>query len=318
MIPRWILSSCALILAAALLGRIFGERISGKLRYAMWLVVLLRLLVPVQLLSYDVPLAPVAAIGEGVQERVIPLTLDHNTVLQQEAAVRITEAGDVFVPTSAKPLDSASQSDELRMRSLSGFLRKVWIMGAAVVAAVFAFANLSFGYRLRKARKLTDIDYELPVYTVKAISSPCLFGVLRPAMYIPEKMLEDRSVLRHALAHEYAHFEQGDHLWGALRCAALSIHWWNPLAWWALVLSKQDGELAADEGALRILRFRQRRAYGETLLALVTARMRPMDVLSCAAAMTAVKNTLRQRIRRMPIGRDIGSDPLLLPCCSWR
>ena len=42
----WILSSCVLILVIVLLRRLFMGRISSRLRYALWLPVLLRLLIP--------------------------------------------------------------------------------------------------------------------------------------------------------------------------------------------------------------------------------------------------------------------------------
>ena len=57
---EWILSSCLLILAVLLLRKTLGSKISAGLRYALWLVVLLRLLVPVQLFTFEVeaPMKP--------------------------------------------------------------------------------------------------------------------------------------------------------------------------------------------------------------------------------------------------------------------
>ena len=48
-----------------------------------------------------------------------------------------------------------------------------------------------------------------------------------------------------------AHRRHGDHVWAVLRGAALALHWYNPLVWLSAALSKRDGELACDEGALR-------------------------------------------------------------------
>ena len=43
---EWILTSTALILAVVLMRAILGRRMGPKLRYALWLVVLARLLLP--------------------------------------------------------------------------------------------------------------------------------------------------------------------------------------------------------------------------------------------------------------------------------
>lgn len=51
---EWIVSSSVLILAVLAVRRLLRDRISGTARYALWLVVLVRLLVPVQFLSLPV------------------------------------------------------------------------------------------------------------------------------------------------------------------------------------------------------------------------------------------------------------------------
>ena len=134
---------------------------------------------------------------------------------------------------------------------------------------------------------------------VAGLPSPCLFGLFRPAVYVTEEVARDPAMLRHVLAHERTHYRHRDHLWSVLRGAALAVHWWNPLVWLAVSLSRRDGELACDEGALRALGEGERTAYGETLLSLVTARAAPRDLLSFATTMSGGKRSLRERITRI-------------------
>ena len=64
-----------------------------------------------------------------------------------------------------------------------------------------------------------------------------------------------------------------------------------------MVLSKQDGELACDEGAVARLGEAERIPYGRTLVDMVAARsLRPGDLLSCSTAMTGGKKSIQQRI----------------------
>ena len=104
------------------------------------------------------------------------------------------------------------------------------------------------------------------------LPSPCLFGLFRPAIYLTEDVVvTDEAVLRHVLVHEETHFRHGDHIWSALRGVALALHWWNPLVWLTVVLSRQDGELACDEGALKRLPQEEHAAYGRAILQAVAA-----------------------------------------------
>ena len=45
---EWIITSCVVITAILVIRFCFKERIGARLRYALWLVVLIRLLLPVQ------------------------------------------------------------------------------------------------------------------------------------------------------------------------------------------------------------------------------------------------------------------------------
>ena len=51
---EWMLSSSVLILAVLAARWLLRDRISGTVRYALWLIVLVRLLVPVSLFSAPV------------------------------------------------------------------------------------------------------------------------------------------------------------------------------------------------------------------------------------------------------------------------
>ncbi len=121
--------------------------------------------------------------------------------------------------------------------------------------------------------------------------------MLRPAVYVTPGAAEDETALRHILAHELTHYAHFDHLWSLLRCLALALHWYNPLVWLAVGMSKGDGELACDEGAVARLGEEERIPYGRTLVDMVAARsLRPGDLLSCSTAMTGGKKSITQRV----------------------
>ena len=308
MLLEWVITATFLILVVLGLRAALGKRISARLRYALWAVVLVRLLVPVQL--FTSPLAGTWVVTETRTEQNVytPVSrgeqfhpdgptivldtkgeVDNGPVLSAPSAPTLPDAPAVPEPPAAPDLTKAP-----------AWLGWIWLGGSLAAALVMLGSNLRFARRLRRCRaRLDGADCPLPVYAAVGLPSPCLFGVLRPAVYVTPETTADAAMLRHVTAHEYTHFRQGDHIWSFLRCAALAVHWWNPLVWLAVKLSRRDGELSCDEGALKRLGDGERAAYGNTLLALVTAKPRPGDLLCFATTMAGDKKSLRERITRI-------------------
>ena len=192
-----------------------------------------------------------------------------------------------------------------RTVTLSEALTYVWYAGMAGVGAWFLFTNLRFARALRKARTPYRVEgCRYPVYLVSALPSPCLFGVLRPAVYLNEKALQSPDALRFVLAHEQTHARHLDPLWSLLRGVCLTVYWFDPLVWLAAVLSREDCELACDEGTLRALGADERAAYGKTLLTLVPVCDKPQNPLLGATTMTSGKRSLKERITRIAENRQ--------------
>lgn len=305
---EWILSSCLLILVVLGLRAALGKRISAGLRYGLWAVVLARLLVPVAL--YTAPVAGMSVNAPGVPEAlredsIYVLPVDSRPAA--ESGVQFAEDGSVApfgdVSSFGYPRLTADgervvrYADKISPLDLLGW---IWIAGAAVMGLVLAVSNLRFYSRLRRVRRpMEGVSAPVPVYVAAGLPSPCLMGVLRPAVYVTKEAAADPAMLRHVLAHELTHYRHLDHWWSVLRGGALAVHWWNPLVWLAVVCSRRDGELACDEGALQELGDGERTAYGETLLALVTAKSGPGDLFRFATTMTGGGRSLRERIQRI-------------------
>ena len=305
---EWVFTSVFLILVVLALRAALGRRISARMRYALWAVVLLRLLVPVQL--FESPIAGTWALTEARTEwnAVAPPPAMTAPSLPEPPAAGITglpvtdvKPGSVpTLPGSPAAPDAPEPPAAPDLSALAPWLGRAWLAGTGLAALVLLASNLRFYARLRKGRvPLEGADCPLAVYEAGGLPSPCLFGIVRPAVYVAPETAADPDMLRHVLAHEYTHFRQGDHIWSLLRCAALAVHWWNPLVWLAVGLSRRDGELACDEGALRRLGDGERAAYGNTLLALVTAKPGPGDLFRCTTTMAGDKRSLKERITRI-------------------
>ena len=310
---QWAITSSALILIVLAARYLFRNKLSARLRYALWGVVLLRLLVPFQV---ELP-APVSD--------NLPVLASN---LAQDMTPRLDDTMLYAIPTERSPRDQVLPVEPPQYtRTLHGeadweyysggvvydgknithyffmmtaleVLIIIWIAGTALTALVVLASNLRFYGRLRKRRKtLEGTEAPIPVYTAAHLSSPCLFGVFKPAVYVTPGAAEHPDALRHVLAHELTHYAHRDHIWSLLRCLALALHWYNPLVWLAVGLSKRDGELACDEGSVVRLGEGERIPYGRTLVDMVAARSpRPADLLSCSTAMTGGEKSVKARV----------------------
>ena len=309
-----LLTSSVLILALLALRQLFRRTVSRRMQYALWLLVLVRLLVPLNVgtLAHNV-LSAAAPVQTVVEERLdTPVLYVQDGTERRPAQLlpgKESQGEPLSPPSDAAQIAPADEysivTPTYRTVTLSEALTYVWYAGMAGVGAWFLFTNLRFARALRKARTPYRVEgCRYPVYLVSALPSPCLFGVLRPAVYLNEKALQSPDALRFVLAHEQTHARHLDPLWSLLRGVCLTVYWFDPLVWLAAVLSREDGELACDEGTLRALGADERAAYGKTLLALVPVCDKPQNPLLGATTMTSGKRSLKERITRIAENRQ--------------
>lgn len=321
---EWIVTSSALILLVLLLRALIKSRVSPRLRYALWGLVLLRLVIPVSLWESPASVLRAAQVNEGYQ---LVSTLPDNMSLYENGSWRFVAGPDgafqmerdaagrwevdqprlhnaygwVAVPSAEEARALRDQGQKAvdtaglkRLVDVQNVLRVVLQAGIWLFMLFLAAVNGKFALGLRRGRRPDGEYHGRPVFIMEGLPTPCLFGLFRPGIYLTPGLGEDEKP--HVLAHEYAHFRQGDHIWAALRDLCLALHWYNPLVWLAAYLSRRDCELSCDEGAVRLLGEENRVDYGRTLVGLVARRTTPRDLACCATTMTGGKSALKERI----------------------
>lgn len=303
MMNEWIISS-SLLIAAVLLGRrLLRGRISLRLQYALWAVVLIRLLVPFQLFTSDFGAGSIAQdmdISEPVRQ-VYASAREDDYERAYDAAYSQVVAEYLSTSQSFDPVvverEAAAQAEAAIELGMDRLLTGIWFAGMAVMTAVVVFCNVHLGLQLKRRRwELPVSDSLLPVYVTEAVPTPCIFGFFRPVIYLTAEAAGDEQVRRHVLAHELTHYRHWDHIWSVLRSLCLILHWYNPLVWMAARVSRADAELACDEGALARLGEEHRADYGRTLIGL-TCPDHGGSMFVTATTMTGSAGSIRERIK---------------------
>lgn len=321
----WIISSSVLIAAVIILRQLFKGRISQKMQYALWGLVLLRLLIPVSLfqskisvenLTQSIVSKPnVQAIAqdwttprqsyESVYQELMQEFPTDSVGIPNTQPFHDGELPDQSVIIPLEPLPVKIQQEvqhrleqSTPLYSLRQILGTVWLAGMIIVGAFLLFTNWHFSHRLKRSRIPSSVETtSVPVYVSSLTETPCLFGLLRPVIFVTPEIAARPDALQFILAHETTHYHHGDHIWAFLRCICLILHWYNPLVWLAAALSRKDCELACDESTVMRIGEDNRIAYGKTLVDMTCIRRTGKATLLTATTMLSDKKNLTERIR---------------------
>lgn len=246
--------TASVVILVVLLARVFLKKAPKIYSYALWSVVLFRLLCPVSIQSPVSVLevtGPEVTRSEGITTSVSYIPADYVRVEPQ-----------VQTPTPAQ----TSQPQEAE----KGFTTEtavvvLWLTGVAVMLLRSAAEYVQLRRKLVGATPFRD-----NVYLADHISTPFAMGILLPKIYLPSNIPSWER--RYIVAHERHHIRRGDHIIKLLAYFALSLHWFNPLAWVAFVQAGKDMEMSCDEAVIKKLGPQIRADYSASLLRLATGQ----------------------------------------------
>ena len=301
-----LVTSSVMILGILCLRKLTMGKISMRVRYALWLLVAVRLLMPVSVGTSPISvlnLLPAFLQAGGQSDARISDSENGQTAngagetegkenAGKEEETHAAQSKEIGAETDFLLQHPAQETDgqSLHITTVIDGAQKnlgsspvyvvlvVWLSGFLSVSGYMLFMRMRFVGYLRKNRE-EIVGEEIPViigerlaargmrvYRVKGLPSPCLVG---RHIYIGEQTPEAAQELTHILAHEYCHAVHGDGFWALLRCALVAVYWFDPFVWAAAFAARQDSDLACDEAAVGLLGEEERFAYGRTLLALL-------------------------------------------------
>ena len=288
------------IILVVLLARLILRKAPKIFSYALWAVVLFRLLCPVSVSSWFsiLPAVQTQPAGEGqttvhIHTGIAVMNSQVNEYLADhpypaEFTPSEWEGSDI----GAVYLDDVSRMVAAAAPDWAAAACRVWLAGAALLLG-YSAASL-----LRLRRKLTGtlpLDGEKGVWLADHIPSPFVLGVLRPKIYLPSDLPETER--DYILLHERTHIRRGDHILRALAWLALALHWFNPLVWLAFHLAGKDMEMSCDETVLRKMGRDVRADYSTSLLRLSAGTRLPAGPLAFGAGdpKNRIKNILNYK-----------------------
>jgi len=314
------------VIAVIILAQMLARRtLSAKWSCALWVVLLLRLAVPV-LPESGLSIWNLAPLSWA--QHVFSEKKDQGA--GQVSVLVITDGLDASAPPSEKeafPLWLAPRT----------LLPIIWLAGAMCLMCGIVIGNLRLWDTVRRLPFVTDhallelfeecrqsmrVQTVVGLVVTDRVKSPILFGFVRPRVLLPAGIVRELPFerLRYIMLHELAHLKRGDILVGWILALLQSLHWFNPLVWWAFGRMRSDRELACDEQVLSHMPEVEHRNYGDVLIGMME-RFTHIHRLPAIAGILENKDQLKRRLVmikkfRRPARREIIAFAVLLAVLS--
>ena len=281
-------SASVAVLLVLLLRKLFKEKLFAKVFVMLWLLIIIRLLLPFEFYS---SLSVFAPEKEPVFEEV-----NQPFYIENPEEFGFSETKEE-IPTVSEKTKNAKISSE-------SALVFIWALGGISVLGFFAAKHF---YSVKRILKNSE-PYDVPeiyktgktrFYKSKNLASPLSFGILRPAIVIPEETEEKE--LHFVLLHEQTHIKDRDAVLKILALFALSLNWFNPLVWFMVKIFERDIERYCDERVLKKIGAEKALFYANTILDFAERESLSLNYFSAASLCERVTSIMKTKHKKQNI-----------------
>lgn len=326
------LQTCVLVCLVLATQVTLRNKLAPRWRYALWLLVVIRLALPwapqsglsvynlVPFAGSESSAVTAGALPDDAAAASWPAAAasGHSPPLDDVAlepggtTAGSQGAGADRIGGGANHVDVPARHEGYGWEALTRLIPLVWLLGAIAVAACASAQSIALAAAVRRQRFVTDqqtldvledckaelgVHRYLAVVETSQVSSPTLFGFIWPQVLLPLGAIESfgRHRLRHVFLHELVHLKRHDVALNWVMTLLQALHWFNPLVWYAFRRMRADREQACDASVLSRARPGESRQYGLTIVHLLE-RFSRRRRLPCLAGVLEDNTQIRRRI----------------------
>ena len=300
--------SGSLLILALLLGKRFlKDKISRQWQYYIWLIVLLRLLLP---FGPEVSLMGKAyqAVDQAISQTV-PLPPQQNAPGYNLAPAVGAEQHNEPVNSPADDITTAHQFQDIGVL-LINHIWLVWLVAALgllirkitiyqgfvryIKAGLTPVSDIERLDELSIVAEQSGIKKPIELCVNPLVSSPLLIGFFRPCIVLPSADIPEKD-FRYIILHELTHYKRRDMFYKWLVQITVCLHWFNPLVYLMSREITKACEFSCDEAVLAKMGSSNAQDYGKTLLDAMAAVGRYKENLG-AVTLSENKELLKERL----------------------
>jgi len=258
------ISAGLIILIIILIRKVFITKINHIIISIMWIMALLRLILP---------------FSDTSKYSIFNLFyLIKNFTTNSNISSYITQ--DINLTNSIK-------SANILPTNQYNILTIVWIVGIAILSINF-FVQLFYTKKLIKRSKtinllnVNEIDSSITRINLKRkvnikissdIISPVSFGIFKPVILFPEHFkFNNIELLNHIIIHEYMHIKHYHFIIKMFLIVFLCIFWFNPAVWLLYLYVNRDIEILCDKQVIKFIGYAEREKYASNLVYMLSEK----------------------------------------------
>ena len=281
------------------------RRASPLVRHALWGLVLLRLVLPIDL---SVPFSLWGLVGHA------DVASSAGTLLLDAWPASGWDTGGT-TEGSAPSTDYGPKTSTYWLL----LLLAAWAIGAITVGSFAVARRRIYRQLVRRARPVTDVSVlaivqhwqesfrvrrRVRTVTSDEFSSPFTYGSLRPVVFLPRAVLEsDQAGLTESVvAHELAHVSRWDDLLLKIQLLISVLYFFNPVAWASARRMRDESEQICDGMVLGSGGI-PARTYGRSILTVL--RLGVAGEPNLIPALVSTRERLEMRLKGIKKGRSI-------------
>ena len=272
------IKSSALIVFIIILKSIFRFKLPPQWHYALWFILVIRLLIPFDITTHY---------NFMNFNNVIETGVDRNEyVIPNEKDELVFDENEILNPSLGSIAAIQNKMEQSNGLIITRIMISVWLIGM-IVLLTFLFRTIwIISKSLKNKKSVKDeltlwvfkdcskrmkIRSNLNLFESEQVKIPFLIGLIKPQIIIPVNFSHvlKRTELSHVFLHELSHYKRLDVLCAWVTTILNVIHWFNPLIWLAFYLMRVDREIACDGNALKYLSNKEQLEYGRSILQLV-------------------------------------------------
>lgn len=243
-----------LILVIIVIRSLALNHVSKKTFLLLWLVVILKLLIPVTLPSKFSILSFINAFMIKPDKGPGGGYLTNLVTNRSETVVRYVEQSNISL------------------------IQIIWLLGVIFLGIYFIATYILCRKKFDKATLVKNsycmkwignlkLKRNIQIKELGSLNTPLSYGIIHPTILLPKEIdWNEEKKVKYILTHEYVHICRFDSILKIILTITLCLHWFNPMVWVMYILANRDIELSCDEAVVRCFGESKNSAYALTLI----------------------------------------------------
>ncbi|MGL5353951.1 MAG: M56 family metallopeptidase, partial [Clostridium sp.] len=313
-----------------LIRQLLKKNISKNIIYYIWVILLVKLLVPFGPESnlslynlFDNESKTVSSNNNTKNLSNNNIDINKNPIISQT-----NENSNSNILANDKLENNNSTTDKSNLKIPKTSIKEVafyiWIIG---ILALIGYTLLNYIKFKRNTLKNSEdkilrqeinailnqslgrlsIKRNIEIIISKNINSPTFYGIINPKIVLPLKVVENSSSeeLKYILLHELCHYKRKDIIVAWVITLVKIIYWFNPIILISLNIMRKDCETSCDEMVLNYLEKNENLKYGNTILNVIQY-VNEEKYIAGTTSMVNNKKDLKERITNIAKNKKLG------------